>query len=457
MFRHPVQRALACSISLLALAALLVAVGGSTSASAASRPTLYHDGSRATFTVSGTGKIRITARAAYCKGFPVLRVWVDGKLDRTIQTTRRQSRVYSSAKTYQPGKHRVTVILRQDKKVTKKGKVVCNRRARIMAVAMAQRNPTFPAPHPGDADGAFTFAVIGDTQNEVLANRTTFGQRTAWIAANHEAQDIRFVGQTGDLVNWGWKALGQYAVADAALQKLTDAAVPWQAVPGNHDTAAVGWDGVIGSRRYGGARYDMNPECLETLGELGCKTSLLVRDTAAFNANIDGTDAGRFEGKLDNSYSTFSAAGRSWLVLNVELWPRKDAVEWAQGVVASHPRHNVIVLTHDYLNSSGQVVDTNGGYGANTATYLEKNLIAKYPNVKLVLSGHRDLAATRTFDYSGHRVVAYLGNEWNNVGVTRFIDVNVKTGVVASRWWQGTVNLSAAPSGTTIATGLSFE
>ena len=63
---------------------------------------------------------------------------------------------------------------------------------------------------------------------------------------------------------------------------------------------------------------------------------------------------GAFEaGKVDNIYSLYEAGGVKWMVLVLELWPRKAAVDWAKSVVASHPDHNVIMVTHDYLDGAG--------------------------------------------------------------------------------------------------------
>ena len=107
---------------------------------------------------------------------------------------------------------------------------------------------------------------------------------------------------------------------------------------------------------------------------------MTVRDTSAYNkyfpvsrfSDLEGT----FEaGKIDNAYRSFSAGGVDWLVLNLELWPRKEVVTWAKSVVASHPDENVMVLTHAYLEANGSISQSNGGYGATSPQYLYDNLI----------------------------------------------------------------------------------
>jgi hypothetical protein len=57
-------------------------------------------------------------------------------------------------------------------------------------------------------------------------------------------------------------------------------------------------------------------------------------------------------------------------------------------VVAANPHHNVIVVTHDYLDGGGNIEQSNGGYGATSPQYLYDQLVSKYANVRMVLSGH---------------------------------------------------------------------
>ena len=49
---------------------------------------------------------------------------------------------------------------------------------------------------------------------------------------------------TGDVVNWGWLVPAQYAIASEAMLPLERAGIPYALTIGNHDTRAVGWNGV---------------------------------------------------------------------------------------------------------------------------------------------------------------------------------------------------------------------
>ena len=425
---------------------------------AISHPTLSEAHQAKMYRLRGAGKVLVDVRSTYCQGFPKLRVSVDGKLDHVIQLTSRKKKTYRSMFRYEAGAHHVRFAMRADHEIyNKDGDLVCDRKVRVSNVRMNGVPPGPPAAVPGADDGAFTLAVIGDTQDEVYNNgNQNFLKRTTWLATHAMSEDIRFVAQTGDITSWGWLAQAQYDVAAAAMHVLTRAGVPWQVTIGNHDTRAVG---------VGGSAYETTSptECQAEFGS-GCSTPTLVRHTEEFNKNFSAADyvgdGGTWPtGQVDNSFSTFRAANKWWLVLNLELWPRTEAVAWAKKVISSHPTYNVIIQTHDYLTEGGTVTGSNGGYGANSGTYVEDNLVEPYKNVKVVLSGHEGLAATNTFTYpNGNKVTAFLGNEDSNgVAVTRLIDINTTTGVISSRFWSHTADLSASPDGTTSASGFSFQ
>ncbi|MCP2171255.1 metallophosphoesterase [Terracoccus luteus] len=262
----------------------------------------------------------------------------------------------------------------------------------------------------------FTVAVIPDTQQETKTpGDPRFLDRSRWLVANRDRLGLAFVTHTGDVTDWDTPDHYMYATASAALTPL-DGVVPYSLSIGNHDTAAVG---------PGGSAADPT------------MTKVLVRDTRTFNAYLGrGTAAlgGRFEaGKVDNTYSTFSAGGLRWLVLNLELWPRAEAVAWAKGVVAAHPRHNVIVNTHSYLDATGALVQS-AGYGATSPQYLYDQLVSTSPNVKIVVSGHTGTSFARVDRTpSGNVVNSFLlAMHDGRTNPVRLLEVNTTTDEVAS-------------------------
>ena len=111
------------------------------------------------------------------------------------------------------------------------------------------------------------------------------------------------------------------------MRTIEQAGVPYAMSIGNHDTRAVGWNGVPGSTGYGGSAYMYNPECLTRFPASECRPTKLVRHTEEFNGTFTAARytsvGGAYEpGKVDNIFSTFSAGGHRWLVLTLELWAR---------------------------------------------------------------------------------------------------------------------------------------
>lgn len=292
---------------------------------------------------------------------------------------------------------------------------------------------------PEPNSDTFSIAVLPDTQAETNdpANRQ-FLNRVNWMVANKDAFDLRYVLHTGDVTNWGWLDPAQLTRAKAAMTVLNDAGLPYALTVGNHDTEAVGWNNVAGSSGYGGSAYMNNPECPSRLGAAACKSWLLLRHTEAFNKTFPlsgmGGVGGAYEaGKVDNYWTTFSANGSTWLVLTLELWPRKEVVAWARDVVASHPEDNVIIQTHNYVTRKGGIEGSNGGYGATSPRYLYDQVVSKYSNVKLVFSGHTGGFTSRVDKPHGNTVLSFLGNQLGRGdNPVRIVTVNTRTGDVYS-------------------------
>ncbi|WP_377642952.1 metallophosphoesterase [Oryzobacter terrae] len=298
-----------------------------------------------------------------------------------------------------------------------------------------------PLPPAPGTDTTFSIALIPDTQNETSSSASTrFANRVSWLVANKAGLDLRYAIQIGDLSSWGHVAPAQFQKASTEIRPL-EAVVPWSVAAGNHDTAAV---------------------CAGGSACPGANTSVTVRDVSTFNRYFPPSRfpalGGTYEaGHSENSWSTFSAGGRKWLVLTLELWARPAVVTWAQGVVASHPDHNVIVNTHAYLNSDGTISTSNGGYGSTSPRFLYDNLVRRYPNVVMVASGHVGQAAVRTdTGDAGNRVVSFLQAFHSTTNPVRLVEINTAAGTVTSRVYAPEVNTSY-PAYTTSTAGMRFR
>jgi len=252
--------------------------------------------------------------------------------------------------------------------------------------------PTEPAPTPAPDGSTFSFAVIPDSQMEVVSpTDPRMKNRTTWLA---KQPGLAFVDHTGDVVNWDTDDHGQMKVAKAAMDVLHDADIPYSLSIGNHDTEATG--------PGGSARDPQN-------------TYKLQRDTSTFNSFFDAADygdvGGAYEkGKIDNTYSLYTAGGLKWMVLNLEFCARPGAVAWAKEAVASHPDYNVIVSTHSYLNGQGNIDQSNQGYGDTSGQKLFDQLVSQYPNIKMVFSGHVGYAEKARVDTgkNGNKIYSFL-------------------------------------------------
>ena len=265
----------------------------------------------------------------------------------------------------------------------------------------------------------FTVAVIPDTQGEVsLPNDYRVLSRSKWLVANKAGLDLRFVTHTGDVVNWDTDDSIQFIRARDQLAPLRGA-IPYSLSPGNHDTAAV---------RNGGSAWDPP------------NTWKLVRDTTTFNKYLNrGTEAmaGQFEPyKVDNAYHAFTAGGRKWLVLNLELWPRKEALAWATRVVKANPTSNVMVVTHSFMQGDLSIYQRSD-YGATSPQYMYDNLLKLHPNIKMVFSGHTGGGGFRDFPGAdGGRIQSFLLNQPDNTKLgtnpVRIIEINTATNSVSA-------------------------
>ncbi|HET9649184.1 MAG TPA: metallophosphoesterase [Microlunatus sp.] len=313
---------------------------------------------------------------------------------------------------------------------------------KVFYVAAPPNSPS-PTPTPTE-DHSFTVAVLPDTQNEVLrANDPRLANRNQWLVDNAKSLKLSFVTHTGDIVNWDTPDHAQFVKASAAMKIFNDSGIPYSLSPGNHDTAAV---------------------CPGGSACPGANTRATVRDTKTFNRYLNGGTAdlaGRFQdGKLDNTYSIFTAGTRQWMVLNLELWPRTEVIAWAQQVVASHPKANVIVATHSYLASSnGQwVIYPKKDYGANSPQYLFDQLISKYPNIKMVLCGHVGSQAHRVdTGVAGNRIDTFLLTMHSNAtNPVRLIQIDPVAGTLKT-WVYAPANNQSWPTWTVSVNGLDFE
>jgi hypothetical protein len=242
---------------------------------------------------------------------------------------------------------------------------------------------------PGAPDvvpGAFTIAILPDTQFYAQKHHEIFHKQTQWLADNAAKYSIRFTIQVGDVTETS--ANVEWAVARDAFKRL-DGKVPWASAPGNHD--------------YGG-KLQINAHRSPFSHWLPLS---MFSAMPTFGGVYDGQPD-----KTDNHWHQFEAGGKKWLVIGHEYAARADVLRWMSDVIAAHPQHKVILFTHAYLDprtnerlkfpavlgkdKPGESVQITNKPDITQPEDLWQKVACKHANVVMILSGHACYTNHRT-------------------------------------------------------------
>ncbi len=234
-------------------------------------------------------------------------------------------------------------------------------------------------PEPGE----FSLVVLPDTQILPKNSPETLSLMAQWILKNKEKENLQYVIHVGDVcgnseeIEWAnWKK----------TFNIIDGEVPIAVAPGNHDYDFPDpWNGAADG------------------------VEVVFRPTDRFNDTFPyekmsayPTFGGAYEeGKSDSLYHFFRVGDKKYMILTLEFAPRDSVLEWANEVIAQHPDHNVIIVTHSYLLPLGYREDLTYSYpvtgyhfvrneedDCNSGQQVWDKLIKKHENVFLVLGGH---------------------------------------------------------------------
>lgn len=187
--------------------------------------------------------------------------------------------------------------------------------------------PIIITPPPGDIEideGAWTIALLPDTQIYSQNRPGIYSAQTAWLRDNASRYNIRFVLHLGDIVNVNSEP--EWRVARESMALLDDH-VPYAFVPGNHDYGPSG-----------------NASTRDTF-----LNDYFLFDDYAGRPHFGGAMEA---GKLDNTYHLFEAGGYEWIVICLEWGPRDSTIAWAQSILDLHPDRKAILVTHAYMNNN---------------------------------------------------------------------------------------------------------
>ena len=226
-------------------------------------------------------------------------------------------------------------------------------------------------------DAAYSFAVVGDTQSISYYYPEKMSVIYDWIVDNIENKNIKFVMGLGDITEKNADA--EWTVAKQTVGKL-HGKVPYSVAVGNHDTAE---------------------KLTNTFDELGYRDII----------------SGSFGSGLENTYQYLTVGEVDYIIFALDCGASDEVLAWAGEIIAAHPKHNVIITTHAYLNKDGTKLDSSDIYSVSNYGYsndgsdIWDKLVSKYENIVLVLSGHisnDEIVMSKSIGENGNTVTGML-------------------------------------------------
>lgn len=235
-------------------------------------------------------------------------------------------------------------------------------------------------PPPALQPGAFSIAVLPDTQMYSEKFPALFAAQTQWIVENRQRRSIACVLHLGDITNHNTPEQWEHA---AAAMRTLDGQVPYFMAPGNHD-------------------YSEGGRCTDRTTRMNDYFPVgRFRERPSFGGTYDKEPE-----RIENSYHRLTVEGRKFLVIALEFGPRRDVVRWANEVAAKHRDHEAILITHAYMYYDDTRYDwakygteqrwNPHSYGVAQATgddvsdgeELWANLVQPNKNFVMTLNGH---------------------------------------------------------------------
>jgi autotransporter-associated beta strand protein len=236
----------------------------------------------------------------------------------------------------------------------------------------------------------FTVVVLPDTQyyTQTETNNTRyFKGQTGWIATNQSARNIAFVLHLGDIQNDGnpyyartddiyqpdlTRPTGlvpddaQFRRADAAIDLLDAAGVPYSLLAGNHDFVdhTIKDEPIYYLKWFGPQRYAGKP---------------------TFGGASPATPTTKWAGM--NTWHTFDAGGYRFLNIALQFAADEHDLAWAQSVINANPGLPTILTTHALLNTTGY----QEAYRPINDCFVRNN-----PQIVMTLNGHINGAFRQT-------------------------------------------------------------
>ncbi len=222
---------------------------------------------------------------------------------------------------------------------------------------------------PEDYD--FCFAWETDTQYYAEEWQHHFLNMNQWIVDNAEEMKIKYTIHTGDIVD-DCDMIYEWENADEAMKILDDAGMPYGVLGGNHDVAAGLADYENYFTYFGEERFASQP-----------------------------TYGGSYKNNTGH-YDLISEGGQDFIIVYMSWNIYQEEIDWMNKVIQQYSDRKAILCFHTYANvkySSDTLLDYYG-------QLIQKEVVAKNPNVFAVLNGHYHGSSYETamFDDNGDGV-----------------------------------------------------
>lgn len=228
----------------------------------------------------------------------------------------------------------------------------------VIAIFMLVPTQAARADFVEDTDDTFTIIWLADTQDMAYHSYDHALQKMGkWIIDQKDLLDIRYVVQTGDMVDNGASAW-QWALFDEMFLQFKGK-IPYIGAAGNHEI-----------KKNGYLEYLMRPE---------------VRMIPRSNAYMAGK----------SSFCTLEVHGVKLILVAIGNNAEKESADWVHKVLSQHSDYSAIILVHDNLYQ--------GARYSVIGKWMRDNIIKVNPNIRLVLSGNalNTSAITEEFDDNG--------------------------------------------------------
>ena len=201
---------------------------------------------------------------------------------------------------------------------------------------------------------AYSFAVVGDTQIVARHYPDKFHKIYDYILDNAEQKNIQFVMGLGDITDADTDA--EWALATENISRL-DGEIPYSVVRGNHDSKSK-FNSAFPYSSY----------------------SDVILDT--------------YDGTMLNACQELTVGEIKYLIFTLDYGASVSVLKWAERIIGSHPKHNVIITTHAYLYRDGTTLDSTdvcppaSTGGVSNGDHMWEILIKQHENIVMVISGH---------------------------------------------------------------------